>query len=105
MRTDVLDACPKALGMMMAIRSLSPQIIITDEIGRREDVEAIGECLHAGITVIASIHARNVEELRGRPLIRKLLDEGAFQRGIVLTRQPRPGRIQEIIRWDESCCG
>jgi len=105
MRTDVLDACPKALGMMMAIRSLSPQINITDEIGRREDVEAIGECLHAGITVIASIHARNVEELRGRPLIRKLLDEGAFQRGIVLTRQPRPGRIQEIIRWDESCCG
>lgn len=104
-RTDVLDACPKALGMMMAIRSLSPQIIITDEVGRREDVEAIGECLRAGIAVIASIHARNAEELRARPLIRDLLDQGAFRRGIVLTRQPRPGRIEEVIRWDEACCG
>lgn len=104
-RTDVLDSCPKALGMMMAVRSLSPQVIITDEIGRREDVDAIGECLHAGISVITSIHARNAEELRARPLIRNLLDGGAFRCGIVLTRHPRPGQVAEIIRWDEPCCG
>lgn len=100
MRTDVLDACPKAVGMMMAIRSLSPQIIVTDEVGRREDVEAINECLHAGIAVITSIHARSVEELRARPLIKNLLDQGAFRRGIILSRQPRPGRVEQIIRWD-----
>lgn len=100
-RTDVLDACPKAVGMMMAIRSLSPQVIVTDEVGRHEDVEAINECLHAGIAVITSIHARSVEELRARPLIRNLLDQGAFRRGIILSRQPRPGRVEEVIRWDE----
>ena len=100
-RTDVLDACPKAVGMMMAIRSLSPQIIITDEVGRSEDIEAINECLHAGIAIMTSIHARNIEELRARPLIRNLLDQGAFRRGIILSRQPRPGRIEEVIRWDE----
>ena len=81
MRTDVLDACPKAVGMMMAIRSLLSQIIVTDEVGRREDVEAIND-LHAGIAVITSIHARSVEELRARPLIKNLLDQGAFRRGL-----------------------
>jgi stage III sporulation protein AA len=100
-RTDVLDACPKAIGMMMAIRSLSPQVIITDEVGRREDIEAINECLHAGIAIITSIHARNVEELRARPLIKTLLDQGAFRRGIILSRHPRPGQVEEVIRWDE----
>ena len=100
-RTDVLDACPKAVGMMMAIRSLSPQIIITDEVGRSEDIEAINEFQHAGIAIMTSIHARNIEELRARPLIRNLLDQGAFRRGIILSRQPRPGRIEEVIRWDE----
>lgn len=100
MRTDVLDACPKAMGMMMAIRSLSPQVIVTDEVGRKEDIDAINECLHAGIAVITSIHARNLEELKARPLINDLIGQGAFRRGIVLARQPRPGRVAEIIRWD-----
>src|SRR5690606_12747541 len=48
-RTDILDGCPKAEGMMMLIRSMSPEVIIVDEIGRPEDTEAIREALHAGI--------------------------------------------------------
>lgn len=102
MRTDVLDACPKAMGMMMAVRSLSPQVIVADEVGRREDFEAIGECLHAGIAVLTSIHARNREELKARPWINQLLEQGAFQRGVVLSRQLGPGQIEELIRWDVS---
>ena len=47
LRTDVLDACPKAEGIMLMLRSLSPQVIITDEIGRREDALAVEEAVHA----------------------------------------------------------
>ncbi len=99
LRTDILDACPKGLGMVMAIRSLSPQIIITDEIGSEEDVKAINACINAGVTVITSIHASSLEELEARPLIAQLIKTGAFKRGVVLSRKDGPGTIKEIIRW------
>ncbi len=99
-RTDVLDSCPKALGMIMAIRSLSPQVIITDEIGRKEDIEAIYECINAGVTVISSIHAQNVAELKARPLINNLIQRGAFRVGVILSRKKGPGTVEDIVRWD-----
>jgi len=100
-RTDVLDSCPKAIGMIMAIRSLSPQVIIADEIGRKEDVEAIQECINAGVTVIASIHAGNIKELLKRPAIKELIEINAFKLGILLARDNGPpGLVKQIIRWD-----
>jgi stage III sporulation protein AA len=99
-RTDVLDGCPKALGMMMAIRALGPQVIITDEIGRREDMEALQECSNAGVAVIASLHAGNLEDAKRRPLIRELLSTGVFQILITLSRRKGPGTVEEIVRWD-----
>lgn len=99
-RSDVLDGCPKAQGMMMAIRALGPQVIVTDEIGRREDVEALQECINAGVTVIASLHARDLEEARRRPLIKELLSLGVFQTFITLSRRQGPGTVEEIVRWD-----
>ncbi|CFX49045.1 Sporulation stage III, protein AA [Syntrophomonas zehnderi OL-4] len=99
-RTDVLDACPKALGMMMAIRALGPQVIITDEIGRQEDIAALQECINAGVTVIASAHARDLSEARKRPMLQEILACGAFQTLITLSRRQGPGTVEEIIRWD-----
>ena len=49
---SMLDACPKAEGMMMMIRSMSPDILIVDEIGRKEDSEAIMEAVHAGVQLL-----------------------------------------------------
>lgn len=99
-RTDVLDSCPKALGMMMAIRSLSPQVIITDEIGSRQDLQAINDCVNAGVAVITSIHAENLEDVKKRPLLNELLNSGVFKTLVVLSRRNGPGRVEEIIRWD-----
>lgn len=104
-RTDVLDSCPKARGMIMAIRSLAPHVLITDEIGRREDIEAVQECVNAGVAVITSVHARNVEEVKKRPILRELLATNAFENLIVLSRSNGPGTIEQIVRWDELCCG
>jgi stage III sporulation protein AA len=104
-RTDILDACPKAKGMIMAIRSLSPHALITDEIGRREDIEAVRECINAGVAVITSIHARSIEEAEKRPLLRELLMTGAFEILVVLSRRNGPGTVEKIVRWDSKCCG
>lgn len=85
-RTDVLDACPKAEGMMMMIRSMSPGVLVVDEIGSRQDMDALVEALNAGVTVLASAHAGSLDELRKRPSFLPVLNVRLFERYIVLTR-------------------
>ncbi|MFZ5966258.1 MAG: stage III sporulation protein AA [Bacillota bacterium] len=97
MRTDILDACPKAEGMMMLIRSMSPEVIVTDEIGKKEDVSAIEEALHAGVKVITTVHGSSFHELLDRPHVSRLLESSVFEKYIILSNQPKVGTIKEII--------
>lgn len=85
-RIDVLDGCPKAEGMMMFIRSLSPQLLIVDEIGRKEDCHAIQEAVNAGISLIATVHGHNLSDVQARPMIKKMIDDQFFQRYIEISR-------------------
>ncbi|WML59788.1 stage III sporulation protein AA [Neobacillus sp. PS2-9] len=96
-RLDVLDACPKAEGMMMLIRSMSPDVLIVDEIGRKEDAEAIQEAVHAGIKLIMTTHGTSIEEIRKRPSLKEIIDQDIFQRFIVLSRASGPGTITHIL--------
>lgn len=95
-RTDVLDGCPKAEGMMLAIRALSPGVLAVDEIGRPEDVVAVRVALQTGVTVLATAHAGSVEEARRRPGLSSLLGERAFERAVVLSRRSGPGTVEAV---------
>lgn len=64
LNTDVLSGYPKSEGMEIALRTLSPEIIICDEIGN--DISAIEQCIHCGVKLIATAHASSVEELSKR---------------------------------------
>lgn len=86
-RTDVLDACPKAEGMMMLIRSMSPEVLIVDEIGRREDTDALLEALNAGVSIMATVHGRSPEQLEKRPSLQPVLRARLFERYLVLSRK------------------
>ena len=97
LRTDVLDACPKAEGMMMLIRSMSPQVIITDEVGRLADVEAIEEGVNSGVKIIASVHGSKMEDLEKRPSLLRLLENGIFERFVFLERKNGTGKIEKIL--------
>jgi stage III sporulation protein AA len=97
-RVDVLDHCPKAVGMLMLLRSMSPQVIATDEIGRREDVDAVWEMVYTGVSVLATVHASRFEELEQRPYLRDLVAERVFQRYVFLSRRKGPGTLEGI--WD-----
>ncbi len=99
-RTDVLDGLPKTLGMRMALRALGPEILATDEIGGEEDAQAVLDCAYAGVTVLATVHAASLEELRLRPSIALLMREGVFHRQVLLGAEPRPGTILRVE--DES---
>ena len=71
-RTDVLDNCPKERGMLMMIRSMSPQIIAVDELGEERDFLAVNEAIHSGSRILGTIHAENVQELATKPYLQKL---------------------------------
>lgn len=87
MRTDVMDACPKAEGMMMMIRSMSPEVMVVDEIGGSEDTAALFEALNAGVTVMATAHGFTFDQLSHRPSIRPLIDAQLFDRYVILSRR------------------
>ncbi len=100
-RTDVMDACPKAEGMMMLLRSMSPEVLVVDEIGRPEDAEAIREASHAGVSVVATAHAYDLQDARGRPVLRRLLEEGAF-RHVVELKRTEQGIMHRVVAQDGS---
>ncbi|KRG11607.1 stage III sporulation protein AA [Lederbergia galactosidilytica] len=95
-RVDVLDACPKAEGMMMLIRSMSPNVLVVDEIGREEDRTAIMEAVNAGITLMMTTHGHSFEEVRKRPLLQEIMDSHVFDRFIELSRFNGPGTVAAI---------
>lgn len=90
---DVLDGYPKAQGMMMAIRTLSPDVIVTDELGTMEDIAAVRDAARCGIGVLASVHAGSVEELMHRKAFSDMLNSGAFSCLAVLGKGSQLGQI------------
>lgn len=96
-RTDVLDGCPKAIGMMMLLRSMSPQVIATDEIGRREDVDALEEVLNAGVKILTTAHGSSLADLSERPVLSNLIRSKIFERFVILGRSRGVGTIEDII--------
>ncbi|MCK8825460.1 stage III sporulation protein AA [Fuchsiella alkaliacetigena] len=96
-RTDVLSNSPKSQGMILLIRSMSPEVIVTDEIGTRADVKAILEALNAGVRVVASVHGNDLAEIEQRPNLKDLLAVNCIDRFIVLSRRRGPGTVEKII--------
>jgi len=96
-RTDILDCCPKASGMLMLIRSMSPRIIAVDEIGSREDIEAIEYVINCGCKLMATVHGNSVDDLRTKPVLRKLVEERIFERYIVLNNKGSVGNVGAIF--------
>ncbi len=96
-RTDVLDGCPKSIGMTLILRSMSPQVIITDEIGNSGDKEAVMQVINAGVKIITSAHGYNISELKARREVIGLIEQRIFERYIVLSNSNGPGTVKEVI--------
>lgn len=97
-RTDILDSCPKQAGIPMLIRSMAPDVIATDEIGKREDREAIEGAVCAGVGLITTIHGASFNDLLSSG-IGETVRMGVFQRFVFLSNQPQIGAISEIRKW------
>ncbi|SHJ83284.1 stage III sporulation protein AA [Anaerocolumna jejuensis DSM 15929] len=95
-RTDVLDCCPKAKGMLMLIRAMSPRVIAVDEVGSKEDIEAIEYVINCGCKLIATVHGNSLLDVKGKPLLKKLIEDKLFERYILLSNKGSVGHLEEI---------
>ena len=99
-QVDVITGCPKALGAMMLLKTMSPQILAVDEITSPEDVQALSAVVNCGVRVLATIHAWSWEELRRKPLFTLLERERFFDRVIGIQRRGSQ-RTYVSQRWGE----
>lgn len=95
-RTDILDNCPKSQGIIMAIRSMAPHLIVCDEIGTYKDMESIVAALNSGVNVITTIHGFSEKDLYNRPVFKEILENKVFQRAVILSNKCGIATIEYI---------
>ena len=107
MRTDILDCCPKSEGMLMLVRTMAPQVIAVDEIGTAEEIHAIEYAMQCGCKMIVSVHGKDMEEARAKPILGNLIRNKRFERYVVLKNENHPGEIAAIYgeRGNLLCSG
>lgn len=96
--SDILNGYSKHEGIMQALRTLSPEAIICDEIGTSADMRAIEQGINAGVSIVATIHAGSYRELLARSQGMALINSGAFRTVVILESRENAGKISELIR-------
>ena len=95
-RTDILDGCPKAEGMLMLIRSMAPKILAVDEIGAPEDIHAMEYAMHCGCRMLATVHGTSMAEVQKKPVLQQLIQKKRFDRYVVLKNGIHIGEVEGI---------
>lgn len=85
-RTDVLDACPKVSGMRMVLRTMSPEIIAADELGKAEEFAILEQMQCSGVKILGTIHAGNIEQVLQNPWIKNNAKNETIERFVELVR-------------------
>ena len=96
--TDVLNGYPRYEGMTTALRTLSPEVIICDEIG--SDFDAVEQCLNCGVKLVATVHAGSLSELARRTETAKLLP--MFDYAAVLSDRGRLSEVKSSTKLQET---
>lgn len=94
--TDVMENIPKYKGMSMLIRSMAPSVIFCDEIGGKEDIDAIRYAINSGVKGVFTAHSDSIKKLKQNKEINKLIEDKLVQRVIVLDSFKK-GKIKEIL--------
>ncbi|CAB1128916.1 Stage III sporulation protein AA [Candidatus Hydrogenisulfobacillus filiaventi] len=98
LHADVLLGWSKPAGTRVAVRTLGPDVVVMDEVGSAADAEAVREARRAGVQVLATVHGAGLEDLRARPPLRALLDDGTVAAVAVLSRRRGPGTVETVWR-------
>lgn len=96
-RTDVMNNCSKALGIKMLIRSMSPDIVATDEIGGEADIKAIQEAVCLGVKLLFTAHGQNITDIPS-----ELFCGNLFKNIVLLSKNGPPGSIKNIYKLEDN---
>ena len=103
--TDVIENVSKAEGMTMLLRTMSPEVIVTDEISTQKDAEAISRCFGTGVAVVATAHGNSVKEIMKRRPLQDVLGDMGFKQIILLKKEivganiKIQGEVTVIDKW------
>lgn len=93
---DLLSGIPKERAVQMALRTLSPQIILLDELGTLAETAALEQGLYSGVDFVASVHAASVEEAARRPQVQALQRHGMLRVFVLLHGCTAPGKVRQV---------
>lgn len=88
--TDIFVGYPKHVGVSTAVRVMSPRAVVVDEIGSDEDGRALEYALHSGVRLITAVHGVSLEDVLKKPVIKRLVENGAFTKAAVLGADRKP---------------
>ena len=101
-RTDVISNSPKYIGMEMLVRSMGLSVIATDEIGTKEDIDAIEYAALSGVGLVFTMHGKSVQDITKKQGINKLINDGLFQNIVILSNRNGPGTIEKIYKYEND---
>lgn len=100
-KVDILENVSKSIGMKMIVRSLAPKVVVADEIGSHEDIEAINYVVCSGVKGIFTSHGSNMQDLTLNPVTKNLISLNLIER-IIFLDDKKKGSIREIYFLDKK---
>jgi len=94
--SDVFVLSPKSFAFGAGIRALAPDVIITDELASEDDTRAVSLAVNSGVCVIASVHGKNVNDIKRKSGFNELVEGEVFEKFVVLSGRKGPGTIEEV---------
>ena len=98
--TDIISGGQKSYCFEAGIRDMSPDIIVTDEIANKQDIDSIIDISNSGIKLLASVHAKDIEDLKNKKLFADIIKQKVFKRYVILGSSKGPGTIEGV--YDEN---
>lgn len=100
-KVDILENVSKSIGMKMLVRSLAPKIIVADEIGSYEDIEAINYTVCSGVKGIFTCHGANMQDLSLNPVTKNLVALNLIEK-IIFLDEKKKGNVREVYFLDKK---
>lgn len=100
---DVYTNCNKKFGLINGIRTMSPDVILLDEIITKEDIQALDYAISSGVTIFATTHCSSIFDLERKPIFRSINELQVFERIVLLSKRLGPGTIEGVYNEHKKC--